>query len=150
MATMAEGVWAGYPVVDVRVRLVDGSSHDVDSSDMAFRICASMAFKKAFMKGSPQLLEPVMSMAITTPEDYAGSVTGNICGRRGRIIGMDMLNSAQIVKAICPLANLFGYTSELRNMTQGRAGFTMQFEHYEAVPFSIAEEVIKRRKNREK
>ncbi len=149
VATMAEGAWAGYPVVDVRVRLVDGSSHDVDSSDMAFRICASMAFKKAFLKGSPQLLEPVMSMAITTPEEFAGSVTGNICGRRGRIMGMDMLNNAQIVKAICPLANLFGYTSELRNMTQGRASFTMQFEHYEAVPFSIAEDVIeRRRKNR--
>ncbi len=150
VATMAEGVWAGYPVVDVRVRLVDGSSHDVDSSDMAFRICASMAFKKAFMKGSPQLLEPVMSMAITTPEEFAGGVTGNVCGRRGRIMGMDITGSgAQIIKAMCPLANLFGYSSELRNMTQGRAGFTMQFEHYEAVPFSIAEEVTKRRKSRE-
>jgi elongation factor G len=149
VACMAEGVWAGYPVVDLRVRLTDGSSHDVDSSEMAFRTCASMAFKKAFMKGNPELLEPVMSMAITTPEDFAGGVTGNICGRRGRIIGMDMQGNAQIIKAICPLANLFGYSSELRNMTQGRAGFTMQFEHYEAVPYSIAEDVIEKRRKRQ-
>jgi elongation factor G len=145
---MSQGVWAGYPVVDVRVRLTDGSSHDVDSSEMAFRTCASMAFKKAFMKGNPELLEPVMSMAITSPEEFAGGVTGNICGRRGRIIGMDMQGNAQIIKAMCPLANLFGYTSELRNMTQGRASFTMQFEHYEAVPFSIAEEVIEKRRKK--
>jgi elongation factor G len=89
-----------------------------------------------------------MSMAITSPEEFAGGVTGNICGRRGRIIGMDMQGNAQIIKAMCPLANLFGYTSELRNMTQGRASFTMQFEHYEAVPFSIAEEVIEKRRKK--
>jgi elongation factor G len=151
VAAMAEGAWAGYPVVDLRVRLTDGSSHDVDSSEMAFRTCASMAFKKGFMKGNPVLLEPVMAMSVTTPEDFAGGVTGNICGRRGRIIGMEMQGNAQVIKAICPLANLFGYTSDLRNMTQGRASFTMQFEHYEAVPFSIAEEIIEnRRKKREK
>jgi len=149
ISAMAEGVWAGYPVVDVRVTLLDGSYHEVDSSEMAFRTCASMGFKKGFMKDNPELLEPVMRLNITTPEDYAGVITGSLCGRRGRILGMERQGNAQVIKAMCPLANLFGYTSELRNMTQGRAGFTMQFEHYEAVPYSIAEEVIEKRRKRE-
>jgi elongation factor G len=143
---MAEGVWAGFPVVDLKVTLTDGSYHEVDSSEMAFRTCASMAFKKGFMRGNPELLEPMMRLVVTTPEEFSGSITGNLCGKRGRIIGMDMQGNAQIIKAICPLGNLFGYSSELRNMTQGRAGFTMHFEHYEAMPYSIAEEIIETRK----
>ncbi|MGI5923089.1 MAG: elongation factor G [Lentisphaerae bacterium] len=148
---MEEGPKAGYPVVDVKVTLLDGSYHEVDSSEMAFRLCGSMAFKAAFLKGNPQLLEPVMRLAITTPPDYSGSVTGNLSSRRGRVMGMEAMGEkAQVVKALAPLSNLFGYTSELRNMTQGRAGFNMQFEFYEPVPTAIAEEVIaKRRKMRE-
>lgn len=148
---MEEGPKAGYPVVDLKVTLVDGSYHEVDSSEMAFRLCGSMAFKAAFLKGGPQLLEPVMRLAITTPPDYSGSITGNLCGRRGRVMGMEAMGEKiQVVKALAPLSNLFGYTSELRNMTQGRAGFNMQFEFYEPVPNAIAEEVvIKRKKLRE-
>lgn len=144
---MEEGPKAGYPVVDVKVTLLDGSYHEVDSSEMAFRLCGSMAFKAAFLKGNPQLLEPVMRLAITTPPDYSGSVTGNLSSRRGRVMGMEAMGEkAQVVKALAPLSNLFGYTSELRNMTQGRAGFNMQFEFYEPVPTAIAEEVIAKRK----
>jgi len=130
----------------VRVTLTDGSSHDVDSSDMAFRICASRAFKRGFMRGNPQLLEPVMRLSVTVPENYAGGVTGDLCSRRGRITGMEALGNAQVIKAMCPLANLFGYASDLRNITQGRASFSMHFEHYEAVPFSIAEEIVEQRR----
>jgi elongation factor G len=150
IAAMAEGVWAGYPVVDVRVVLEDGSYHEVDSSEMAFRTCASMAFKRGFMKGNPELLEPVMSLNVTTPEDYAGSITGAICSKRGRIVGMTMQGTAQVIKALCPLANLFGFASDLRNMSQGRAAYTMHFEHYEALPYSIAEEVIEKRRRAQK
>ncbi len=146
IVTMQEGVWAECPVVDVRVTLTDGSSHDVDSSDMAFRICASRAFKRGFMRGNPQLLEPVMRLSVTVPENYAGGVTGDLCSRRGRITGMEALGNAQVIKAMCPLANLFGYASDLRNITQGRASFSMHFEHYEAVPFSIAEEIVEQRR----
>ena len=146
IATMQEGVWAECPVVDVRVTLTDGSSHDVDSSDMAFRICASRAFKRGFMRGNPQLLEPVVRLSVTVPEDFAGGVTGDLCSRRGRITGMEAQGTAQVIKAMCPLANLFGYASDLRNITQGRASFSMHFEHYEAVPFAIAEEIVEKRR----
>ncbi len=142
---MKKGVWAGYPVVDVKFTLKDGSYHDVDSSEFAFRTCAVQAFKKAFMKGNPELLEPIMDVNITTPDEYTGGITGNLCGKRGRIQGMDAQGNAKLVNALCPLGNLFGYVSELRNISQGRANFTMQFEHYEAVPFSIAEEIIEKR-----
>jgi len=145
---MAEGAWAGFPVVDVRVTLIDGKHHEVDSSERAFRTCASMAFKKAFLKAAPELLEPVMRVNVTTPGEFAGSITGNLCSRRGRVTGMDAQGNAQIIKAMVPLATMFGYTTELRNTTQGRAAFTMHFEQYEAVPFAIAEEVIE--KQREK
>lgn len=150
--TMERGVWSGFPVVDVKVTLKDGSYHEVDSSEKAFRTCASMAFKKAFLKANPELLEPVMSVNVTTPTDFSGGITGSLCGKRGRIIGMDPINngSGTIIKAMCPLENLFGFTSELRNSTQGRASFTMHFEHYEAVPFSIAEEVIERKRKAKK
>ncbi len=143
---MRKGPWAGFPVVDVRVTVIDGSYHEVDSSEMAFRICASMAFKRAFMLDNPELLEPVMELNVVTPEDHAGSITGNICFKRGRITAMEHQGSNIHIAALCPLANLFGYAGELRNMTQGRANFTIHFERYEAVPFAIAEEVIAARK----
>jgi elongation factor G len=143
---MQRGVYAGFPIVDVRVTLLDGSYHDVDSSDMAFRTCAKRAFRNAFLKGNPQLLEPLMSVNVVTPEDSAGAIMGNLCNRRGVISGMDMQGNAKVVKAMVPLANMFGYATEVRNMSQGKASFTMHFEHYQSVPFAIAEEVIARRK----
>jgi len=145
---MKEGPWAGFPVVDLRVTLTDGSHHEVDSSEMAFRTCAAMAFKRAFREANPKLLEPIMSVNVTTPEEFVGGITGGLCAKRGRIFDMDSQGNAQIVKALCPLANLFGYTTELRNSTHGRAAFTMHFEHYEAVPFAIAEDIIEERKER--
>ncbi len=146
-----KGVWAGFPIVDVRATLLDGKAHDVDSSQLSFRICASMGFKTAFMKCNPQLLEPVMSVNVTSPEDYAGPLIGNLCSRRGRILGMDRVGNAQLIRAIVPLSNMFGYSTDVRGMSQGRASFVMHFEHYEAVPFAIAEEVIvKKREQREK
>ena len=140
---MKRGIFAGYPVVDVKVVLYDGSYHDVDSSERAFRTCASQAFKEAFLRCKPQLLEPVMSVHVTTPPEFAGSVTGNLSGKRGRIQGMDTVGSSNVVKAIVPLAEMFGYATELRTITSGRAAFSMQFEHYEPVPASIAEEIVK-------
>ncbi len=147
---LAKGAWAGYPIVDVRATLFDGKHHEVDSSEQAFRICGSMAFKKAFLKAAPQLLEPMMSVNVSTPEEFAGGVTGNLCGKRGRISGMEPMPSGQMIKATVPLANMFGYASELRNMSQGRASFTMHFEQYEAVPLRIAEEVVEERRKRMK
>ncbi len=148
---MADGPWAGFPVVDVRATLLDGSFHEVDSSDMAFGRCAVMAFKRAFMHGNPKLLEPVMSIEVVTPESHAGAVASGLCAKRGRIVGIEARGTAQAVKAMVPLANMFGYATELRNTTQGRASFTMHFERYEAVPFAIAEEIIeeKRKKKQE-
>ena len=143
---MAKGPWSSFPVVDVRVTLTDGSYHEVDSSEMAFRTCASMAFKKGFLKGNPQLLEPIMSVGVVAPEEYAGVVASNLCAKRGHITGMERQGNASVVKAMVPLANMFGYATEVRNVTQGRASFTMHFEHYEAVPFAIAEEIIARKK----
>lgn len=144
---LEEGPKAGYPVVDVKVTLLDGSSHEVDSSELAFRTCASIGFKAAFLKASPQLLEPIMRLTVTTPTDFSGAVSGNLNSRRGRILGLDALSEkAQVIKAQAPLSNLFGYTSELRNLTQGRAGFNMQFDVYEPIPQNLAEEIIQRRK----
>jgi len=148
IGAMKEGPWAGFPVVDLRVTLTDGSYHEVDSSEMAFRSCAATAFKRGFLDANPVLLEPVMSVEVTTPDKFASSITGGLCAKRGRITGMDAQGNAQVIKAMCPLANLFGYTSELRNNTQGRASFTMHFEHYEAVPFAIAEQIIEERRKR--
>jgi len=133
---MSRGVLADFPVVDIRVTLEDGSFHEVDSSEMAFRRCAESAFRKAFMKGNPQLLEPIMSVTITTPEEYSGSVTGSVYEKRGNITSLDRQANAQVVKALIPLSGMFGYATDLRNMSQGRATFTMHFEHYKAVPFS--------------
>jgi elongation factor G len=138
---MGSGVLAGYPVVDVKVELVDGSYHDVDSSERAFKIAGSIAFKEAMKRAKPKLLEPVMAVEVTTPEDYLGDVMGNLNGRRGRIENMQPLGNAQVIKAIVPLSEMFGYATDLRSMTQGRADFTMQFDRYEDVPASIASEI---------
>ncbi len=145
------GPVAGYPVVDVKINLLDGSFHPVDSSEMAFRTCALAAFKAAMLKAKPDLLEPIMRLNITTPPEFAGTITGNLSSRRGKVMGMESISEkTQIVRATAPLATLFGYTSELRNMTQGRAGFNMEFEAYEPVPKAIADEVIKKRKEQHK
>lgn len=143
---MAKGPWSGYPVVDVRAVLTDGSYHEVDSSELAFRTCAAMAFKRAFLRGNPALLEPIMSVSVIVPEEFAGAVMSNLCAKRGHITGMERRGNSQEIRAMVPLANMFGYATELRNATQGRGTFTMHFEHYEAVPFAIAEEVIARKK----
>ena len=144
---MRKGPCAGFPVVDVRAVLFDGKHHEVDSSEQAFRTCASMAFRKAFLRTNPQLMEPMMSVTATTPEEFSGAITGNLCSKRGRITSMEPQGTAQVIKAMVPLERMFGYATEIRNLTQGRASFTMSFEHYEPVPFRIAEEVIARRKD---
>ncbi|MBD3266860.1 elongation factor G [bacterium] len=146
---LQSGVMAGYPIVDVKATLYDGSYHEVDSSERAFRICASQAFKEVFMKCKPQLLEPVMKVFVTTPDEFAGSVNGSLCGKRGRIQGMEPLgNNVTVVGAMVPLAEMFGYATELRTITSGRASFSMQFEHYEPVPASIAQEIMEERKEK--
>ncbi len=140
------GPFAGYPVVDMKVTLTDGSYHDVDSSDFAFQIAGRQAFKELFMKGSPQLLEPIMSIEITTPDEFMGACNSTIAQRRGRIESMDERGGMKIVKGMVPLSEMFGYSNTIRSLTQGRASFSMTFEHYEAVPFSIAEEVVNKRR----
>src|SRR5215471_15533023 len=139
---MNSGILAGYPVVDVKVELVEGTYHDVDSSERAFKIAGSMAFKEAMKRAKPKLLEPVMDVEVTTPEDYLGDVIGNLNSRRGRIESMNPVGKAQVVKATVPLSEMFGYATDLRSMTQGRADFTMQFERYEEVPQSIAATIV--------
>ena len=139
---MQNGVLAGYPVVDVKVRLIDGSYHEVDSSEMAFKIAGSMAFKDGSKKASPVLLEPVMKVELTTPEDYLGDVLGDFNSRRGRVEGMEPQAKAQIIRGYVPLAEMFGYATTLRSVSQGRAVYTMQFSHYEEVPTSLAKELM--------
>src|SRR5437763_12390972 len=139
---MDTGVLWEYPVVDIRIELVDGSYHDVDSSEIAFKVAGSMAFKEAMKRGKPKLLEPVMAVEVITPEDYLGDVMGNLSSRRGRVESLEPVGNAQVVKAVVPLAEMFGYATDLRSMTQGRAEFTMQFDHYEEVPQSIATELV--------
>jgi elongation factor G len=139
---MGSGILAGYPVVDIKIELVDGSYHDVDSSERAFKIAGSMAFKEAMKRAKPALLEPTMAVEVTTPEEYLGDVMGNLNSRRGRIESMSPLGNAQVVKASVPLSEMFGYATDLRSMTQGRADFTMQFDRYEEVPQSIASEIM--------
>ena len=136
------GVLAGFPVVDVKITLVDGSYHDVDSSEMAFKVAGSMAFKDGARRAQPALLEPVMAVEVVTPEDYMGDVIGNINSRRGQIEGMEPRGNAQVIRARVPLAEMFGYATDLRTMSQGRATYTMQFLHYAEVPQSIAEKLI--------
>ncbi len=145
---IGRGVVAGYPVVDVRVRLTDGSYHEVDSSEPAFRTCSAAAFKKGFLAAKPELLEPVMRLCVTTPEDFSGAVTANLCLKRGRILGMDRQGTALILKSLCPLVTLFGYAGDLRNLTQGRAAFSMHFDGYEPVPAPFAEEILKNRQTK--
>jgi elongation factor G len=139
---MASGVLAGYPVVDLRITLTDGSHHEVDSSEMAFKIAGSMAVKAAVKRAQPVLLEPIFDVEVVTPEEYMGEVIGDLSGRRGRIENMDQRGSDRIVKAQVPLAAMFGYATELRSRTQGRATYSMQFNSYQQVPQSIAEEVV--------
>jgi len=139
---METGVLAGYPMVDVKVELTYGSYHDVDSSEMAFRIAGLMGFKEAARKAKPVLLEPMMSVEVTTPEDYMGDVIGDINSRRGQVEGMEQRGNSQVVKAKVPLANMFGYVNDLRSKTQGRAAYSMQFSNYEQVPNAIAEEIV--------
>jgi elongation factor G len=139
---MASGVLAGYPMVDLRVTLVDGSHHEVDSSEMSFKITGSMALKEAARKAKPVLLEPVFDVEVVTPEEYMGDVIGDLSGRRGRIETMDQRGQDRIVKAQVPLAEMFGYATELRSRTQGRATYTMQFNSYQEVPQSIGEQIV--------
>ena len=139
---LQSGVIAGYPVLDVKVTLYDGSYHEVDSSEMAFKIAGSMAIKDALKKATPTLLEPMMKVEVTTPEEYMGDVIGDLNSRRGRIEGMELDNGAQHVKAFVPLSEMFGYATSLRSNTQGRANYSMQFDHYDPVPNSILEKVI--------
>ena len=135
-AALDSGVLAGYPTVDVRVTLVDGQYHDVDSSEMAFKIAGSMVFKKAAEMAKPVLLEPIMSVEVVTPEDYMGDVIGDLSSRRGRIEGMEARGNSQVVRAQVPLSEMFGYSTDLRSRTQGRATYTMQFHSYQQVPES--------------
>ncbi|MGI8540351.1 MAG: elongation factor G [Rubrobacteraceae bacterium] len=138
------GVVAGYPVVDIRVELVDGSFHEVDSSEMAFHIAGSMAIQEALKRANPVLLEPVMSVEVVMPEEFMGDVMGDLSSRRGQIQGMDSRGSGQVIRAMVPLSEMFGYSTTVRSKTQGRATFTMQFDHYSEVPKSIAEEISER------
>ena len=142
---MENGIVAGYPVVDFKVTVFDGSFHEVDSNEMAFKIAASMAFKDGMKQASPVLLEPIMKVEVVTPDEYMGDVMGDLSSRRGRIEGMNVQGNAQVINAMVPLKQMFGYSTELRSITQGRATYTMQFDHYEEVPANIAEEIIKAR-----
>jgi elongation factor G len=140
-SVLGSGVLAGFPVVDLKVTLIDGGYHDVDSSALAFEICARAALREALRDGGPVLLEPIMRVEVVTPEEYTGSVIGDLNSRRGQIQGQDMRGNANVVNAMVPLANMFGYVSNLRSMSQGRATFTMQFDHYEQVPSAVAAEI---------
>ena len=141
---MENGVLAGYPLVDIKAKLYDGSYHDVDSSETAFKVAASMALKAAAKKAQPSILEPMMAVEITVPEEYFGDVMGHVNARRGRVEGSEVRGNAQIVKGMIPLSEMFGYATTLRSATQGRGTFSMTFDHYEDVPKSIAEEIIKK------
>ncbi|MBC2005013.1 elongation factor G [Listeria booriae] len=140
---LGNGVLAGYPLIDIKAKLYDGSYHDVDSNEMAFKVAASMALRNAAKKCNPVILEPMMNVEVIVPEDYLGDIMGNITSRRGRVDGMEARGNAQVVRAFVPLANMFGYATYLRSSTQGRGVYTMQFDHYEEVPKSVGEEIIK-------
>jgi len=142
---MERGIVANYPMVNVSVELFDGSYHDVDSSEIAFKIAGSQAFQKAAKLANPVILEPIMKMEIVTPEEYMGDVTGNISSMRGQVEGMDERGNAKVIRALVPLSELFGYTTKLRSMTQGRANSVMEFSHYATVPKNIAEEIASQR-----
>ena len=138
------GVIAGYPVVDVKVTLFDGSYHDVDSSEMAFKIAGSQCFKQGAQKANPALLEPIMSVEVVTPEEYMGDVMGDLSRRRGMLQGMDESPAGRVIRAEVPLAEMFGYSTDLRSATQGRATYTMEFAKYSEAPANIAEAIIKK------
>ena len=139
---LGSGVKAGYPVVDVRVELTDGSYHDVDSSEMAFKIAGSMAVQEAARRAKPVLLEPVMAVEVVTPEEFLGDVIGDLSRRRGKVQGQEQRGNALAVQAFVPLGEMFGYATDVRSSTQGRATYTMQFERYEEVPQNIAEQIV--------
>ena len=144
--TLHGGVLAGYPIIDVKVTLVFGSYHDVDSNEMAFKTAASMGFKEGFMKSSPILLEPIMKVEVEVPEEFMGDVIGDISSRRGRVEGMETVSQQSKVKAQVPLAEMFGYATDIRNKTRGQGTLTMEFAQYEEVPSNIADSVITARK----
>ena len=146
---MNNGVLAGYEVLDIKVTLYDGSYHEVDSSEMAFKVAGSMAFKDGCKKADPVLLEPIMRVDVVTPEEYMGDVMGDLNSRRGRVEGMEAKAGAQVITANVPLAEMFGYATELRSRTQGRATYSMQFAHYNEVPRSIQEQIIEGKKSKE-
>ncbi|HRV58866.1 MAG TPA: elongation factor G, partial [Phycicoccus sp.] len=141
---MQYGTLAGYPLVGIKATLVDGAYHDVDSSEMAFKIAGSMALKEAVRKADPVLLEPMMAVEVRTPEDYMGDVIGDINSRRGQIQGMEDISGAKVVRGLVPLSEMFGYVGDLRSKTQGRASFSMEFDSYAEVPKSVAEEIVKK------
>jgi elongation factor G len=143
-AAMQLGVLAGYPLVGVKATLLDGAYHDVDSSEMAFKIAGSMILKEAVRRADPVLLEPIMAVEVRTPEDYMGEVIGDLNSRRGQIHAMEDISGAKVVKAVVPLSEMFGYVGDLRSKTQGRANYTMQFDSYAEVPKNVAEEIIKK------
>ena len=138
------GLLAGFPVIDFKATLLEGKYHDVDSSVLAFEIAARAAFRELRERAAPKLLEPIMKVEVVTPEDYVGDVIGDLNSRRGMIQGTDQRGNAQVINAMVPLANMFGYVSQLRSFSQGRAQFTMQYDHYEAVPQAVADEVVKK------
>ena len=144
--TLETGVYAGYPMVDVRATLVDGSYHEVDSSEMAFKIAGSLAVKDAVVKADPTILEPLMRVEVTMPEAFMGDVIGDLNSRRGHVDGMDSRGTTQVVRAFVPLAQMFGYATDLRSMTQGRASYSMELSHYAEVPASIAAELVAKSK----
>ncbi len=146
---MAEGPYAGFPMVDIKAAVYDGSSHEVDSSENAFRSCARAAFRDGCRRAGLQLLEPIMSVEITAPEEYIGTVSGSLCSKRGKIIGMESRGKTSLLTGQVPLARMFGYATELRTITSGRGNFTMHFEHYQAVPFALAEEIVSERREKE-
>jgi elongation factor G len=139
---MERGILAGYPVVDVKARLYDGTFHDVDSNEMAFTMAGSLAFQDAAKKAQPVLLEPIMKVEVVTPDDYTGAVTGDLSSRRGQLEGQMSRGGTQIITAMVPLSNMFGYSTELRSRTQGRATYSMHFEKYAEAPRNVSEEVI--------
>jgi elongation factor G len=141
---MAAGVLAGFPLVDLRVTLTDGSYHEVDSSEMAFKIAGSMALKEAVHKAEPILLEPVMAVEVVTPEEYMGDVIGDVNSRRGHIEKLENRGTSRIIRALVPLAEMFGYATDLRSRTQGRATYTMQFHSYQEVPTNLSEQIVRR------
>ena len=142
LGAMAEGISAGYPVVDVRVTVYDGKTHPVDSKDIAFQIAAAHAFRESCEKAKPCLLEPIMNVELTVPEENMGDITGSLSTRRGRVQGMDAEGGMQVVKAQIPLEEMYKYANELKSLTAGRATYTMSFSHYEQVPSNIAQKII--------